>query len=214
MAFRRRGRHLTGPSDPPYPDPIATHYELLGIQPTATADEIRSAYRALARRHHPDAVSGGSAVGPGGPSMAELNEAWRVLGEPSRRAVYDASLRPKTAPRVHDDVRYPVQPDAYEGRDGGLPWFWLAMVGVLLGVFILSSQARSNPDPAPTDGLLRTGDCVVIETNLDASEVPCSGPHAGVVDQLVAFDVSCPIDTQEHRDRQGMGKACVRLVEQ
>jgi len=64
-----------------------THYERLGVARSASATEIRTAYRALARRTHPDV--NGSGVDA---SMAAVNEAWRVLGDPDRRAAYDASL--------------------------------------------------------------------------------------------------------------------------
>ncbi len=58
------------------------------MAPTASAEEIRAAYRALARRLHPDARGGRPS-----PEMAAVNEAWRVLSDPGRRAVYDAGLR-------------------------------------------------------------------------------------------------------------------------
>jgi curved DNA-binding protein CbpA len=67
-----------------------THYERLGVARSASATEIRTAYRALARRTHPDV--NGSGVDA---SMAAVNEAWRVLGDPFRRAAYDASLAPE-----------------------------------------------------------------------------------------------------------------------
>src|SRR6476659_8042296 len=65
-----------------------THYQLLGVAPTASVDEIRAAYRRLARALHPDAHGGIAA-----PAMASVNEAWRVLSDPGRRANYDATLR-------------------------------------------------------------------------------------------------------------------------
>lgn len=67
-----------------------THYERLGVDPTASPEQLRAAYRALARRLHPDARGGSPS-----PAMAELNEAWRVLSDPARRAAYDASLAPR-----------------------------------------------------------------------------------------------------------------------
>lgn len=62
-----------------------THYDVLGIARDATAGEVRAAYRAAARDHHPDA--GGDAD-----RMRQLNAAWRVLGDPARRAAYDRAL--------------------------------------------------------------------------------------------------------------------------
>ena len=61
------------------------HYEVLGVAPDASAAEVRAAYRAKARDHHPDA--GGDAA-----RMRQLNAAWRVLGDATRRAAYDRVL--------------------------------------------------------------------------------------------------------------------------
>jgi hypothetical protein len=41
--------------------------------------------------------------------------------------------------------------------------------------------------------------------------VSCAGPHQGVVEQLVPFDGVCRAPAVGHRDRQGMGIACVRF---
>lgn len=60
-----------------------SHYDTLGVDPGASADEIRSAYRRAAAAAHPDR-DGGCAE-----RMAQVNEAWEVLGDPARRAAYD-----------------------------------------------------------------------------------------------------------------------------
>lgn len=62
-----------------------THYDVLGVVRTASTAEIQTAYRAAARRLHPDA--GGSAA-----AMQRVNEAWHVLRDPSRRTAYDDTL--------------------------------------------------------------------------------------------------------------------------
>jgi DnaJ-class molecular chaperone len=59
------------------------YYLILRLTPTATADEIRSAYRRRALEVHPDVSGAGS-----GPFL-ELQEAYSVLSDPARRAVYD-----------------------------------------------------------------------------------------------------------------------------
>jgi hypothetical protein len=68
------------------------HYEELGVAPTATAAEIRTAYVALAREHHPDRNTGRSAGerAAAAARMARVNAAWTVLSDPQRRAAYDA----------------------------------------------------------------------------------------------------------------------------
>jgi molecular chaperone DnaJ len=90
---------------------LITHYERLGVSPAATTAEIKAAYHRLARRVHPDA--GGGQVGA---EMAAANEAWRVLSDPGRRAVYDASLRPSGGPRWEagpDGATRVEDPDPY-----------------------------------------------------------------------------------------------------
>jgi curved DNA-binding protein CbpA len=62
-------------------------YKVLNVDPGADAEVIRAAYRALARRDHPDV----SADPASSSKMAELNAAFEVLGDAQRRAVYDQS---------------------------------------------------------------------------------------------------------------------------
>ena len=63
-----------------------THYEVLGVLPSASTAEIKRAYRLKARLHHPD-VAGADSVG-----MQAVNQAWATLGDPSRRRAYDLLL--------------------------------------------------------------------------------------------------------------------------
>ncbi len=58
------------------------YYKTLGVPRTATADEIKKAFRKLARKHHPDA--GGDEA-----KFKELNEAYEVLSDEKKRALYD-----------------------------------------------------------------------------------------------------------------------------
>jgi curved DNA-binding protein CbpA len=64
-------------------------YEVLNVDPSADAEEIRATYRALARRAHPDVNADPAASS----KMAELNAAFEVLGHAGRRAAYDQSRR-------------------------------------------------------------------------------------------------------------------------
>ncbi|HEY1646039.1 MAG TPA: DnaJ domain-containing protein, partial [Candidatus Saccharimonadales bacterium] len=58
------------------------YYEILGISKTASADEIKSAFRKAAVEHHPD--RGGDET-----KFKELNEAYEVLKDPDKRRRYD-----------------------------------------------------------------------------------------------------------------------------
>ena len=77
-----------------------THYEVLGVPPTADAATVRRAYLHLARTHHPDFHEGDD-VGRrrAERTMQRVNEAWAVLGDEAKRRSYDRTLPPDARPR-------------------------------------------------------------------------------------------------------------------
>ncbi|WP_313384517.1 DnaJ C-terminal domain-containing protein [Chishuiella sp.] len=62
------------------------YYTVLGISKTATQDEIKKAYRKLARKHHPDLNPNNEEAAQ---KFKELNEANKVLSDPEKRKKYD-----------------------------------------------------------------------------------------------------------------------------
>lgn len=62
------------------------YYKTLGVDKNATEKEIKSAYRKLARKHHPDVNPGDSQAEE---RFKEINEAYEVLGDSEKRAKYD-----------------------------------------------------------------------------------------------------------------------------
>jgi curved DNA-binding protein CbpA len=68
-------------------------YAVLGVPPDADEETIRSAYRILARRYHPDRGAGSSAE-----KFRLINEAYETLIEPGSRRSHDLSLQPGERP--------------------------------------------------------------------------------------------------------------------
>jgi curved DNA-binding protein len=62
------------------------YYETLGVPKTATENEIRSAFRKLARQYHPDVAKDKKAAEE---KFKQINEAYEVLGDPEKRKKYD-----------------------------------------------------------------------------------------------------------------------------
>lgn len=123
-----------------------TLYDLLGVAPTATPDEIRAAYRHAARALHPDA--GGDAA-----AFRRLTTAYHILGDPAGRAGYDEYLatsgaRPATA-AGHEPGggqpgggesggSQPRPPASFPGVSREVKRGYLLMMTVTLGLFILA----------------------------------------------------------------------------
>src|SRR5499427_9662040 len=86
------------------------YYGALGVKKTATAEEIRKAFRKLARKYHPD-------VNPGDKSAEEkfkaISEANDVLSDPKKRKIYDQL-------GFYSDNIDPAAAEAY-ARGGGQP---------------------------------------------------------------------------------------------
>lgn len=79
---------------------MKNYYQILGVKPNATDNEIKSAYRVLAKRYHPDVNPNDDAAAS---KFADINEANAVLSDQKSRAEYDAKLKEANAPRPNPE---------------------------------------------------------------------------------------------------------------
>src|SRR6266403_5027325 len=89
------------------------YYSKLGVKKTATADEIRKAFRKAARKYHPDVNPGDKKAEE---KFKEISEANDVLSDPKKRKIYDQV-------GFYSDNIDPATAEAYAraGAGGGFP---------------------------------------------------------------------------------------------
>ncbi|MBP6628670.1 MAG: J domain-containing protein [Kofleriaceae bacterium] len=68
-------------------DPAVDHYKVLGVESKASIDDIKKAYRKLAKANHPDSTGGDKTKEQ---RFKQISNAYEVLGDPKKRAQYDA----------------------------------------------------------------------------------------------------------------------------
>lgn len=109
------------------------HYDILGVAPEATQEEIHKAYRRKAYQLHPDrhADKGEEDIRHATKAAAEVNEAWRILRDPVTRQIYDSSLgRQKALGRLHKGT---VSIDWGSG-----PFIFLYLMTAIIGIRLVS----------------------------------------------------------------------------
>lgn len=85
-----------------------SYFAILGISPNASVDEIRSAFRRLAKEYHPDHYAGSSE------RFRDIQEAYAVLGNSRRRREYEQSIRKVP-------IKTSLRPSTYTGPEPLIP---------------------------------------------------------------------------------------------
>lgn len=129
------------------------YYDILGVAKGASADQIKSAYRSLARKLHPDVNKAADAAA----KFAEIQEAYDVLSDPAKRRHYDQ--RGHAQPEPNDSgPHYSWSNVGQRGASGGSPVGaedLSEMFEVLFGGGGQRTRARKSraarADPPPTE---------------------------------------------------------------
>jgi len=94
------------------------YYEILGVSRDADAEELKKAYRRLARKYHPDLHPGDKEMEA---KFKEINEAYAVLHDPEKRAQYDLTGKSPFGPGMEGAGPYP--PGGFQWQDFGFGGF-------------------------------------------------------------------------------------------
>jgi len=70
---------------------MENYYEVLGVSPSASSQELKRVYQHLARQYHPDKISEETQLSDHTSRFVAVSEAWKVLGDPELRKQYDAA---------------------------------------------------------------------------------------------------------------------------
>ena len=111
------------------------YYEVLGVPRSATEDEIKRAYRQLARRYHPDINKTAEAED----RFKELGEAYEVLRDPQKRQTYDRF--------GHNGPRSPFGPGGPGGPGGGVDPFGFGGVADIFETFFGGGPTTRRAGP-------------------------------------------------------------------
>lgn len=97
------------------------YYEILGVSKTASADEIKKAYRKLALKYHPDKNPGDTVAEE---KFKQITAAYDVLGDEEKRRQYDAGAYSMNGSSTSSDNTYRQYTYTYNNPFGEDFWEW------------------------------------------------------------------------------------------
>ena len=180
------------------------YYEILGVKRDASADELKKAFRQLARKYHPDLNKGSKEAEE---KFKEINEAYQVLSDPQKKAQYDQGGHIEFGPGDTSGYRPPSYEDLF--RDYGL--------GDIFNAF--SGGSRTTRQRAGAD--LRYDIEVTLADAFSGTKIPlrsrmipCAVPAMGPVQSRVILGLPNLPGTGEIRSPQKVGNRKVMSIAQ
>jgi curved DNA-binding protein CbpA len=106
------------------------YYKILEVQPTASMEEVKRSYHRLARLHHPDLNQQALDI-----HIKRLNQAYEIIGNPAKRARYDAQ-RTEMKRRAEARANFHRQQEEQVRREPEMTW--------IEGIFGFVQELRKN----------------------------------------------------------------------
>ncbi|MEK6672090.1 MAG: molecular chaperone DnaJ [Nitrospirota bacterium] len=161
---------------------VNDYYNVLGISKNASQEEIKRAYRKLARKYHPDLNPGDKSAEP---KFKEINEAYAVIGDPKKKEEYDRFGKTPfdSGGAWHEGAGGPRFEDAFEfgmgdifgnifGKSGGARGFHAAGTDILIGLEVTLDEAFSGT--VKSINLKREAKCPTCNGSGAQSEAACA----------------------------------------
>jgi len=165
--------------------PEKNYYQILGVAETATEDEIKKAFRALAKRWHPDANKGDKSAEK---RFKEISEAYDVLSDKDKRAQYDQFRKARETGFGGGPGGFDFS-QAFKGRQGATGGFSFGDIGDLGDLFssIFGGEPRYSERAGRTYRPQKGEDTVIsLEISFDKS---VSGGKTAIT---IPRDETCP----------------------
>jgi hypothetical protein len=144
-------------------EPLPTYYDVLQVERDASPDRVRSAYRKLAQKYHPDKMPDNANASR---AMAAINAAYEVLSDGHRRAEHDLWIRraERTSAPVPALPAVPQNLWAYLHPATSWPWYLLfgtmtvalGTVATALYLTAMPARAATAPSVQPCSAALAT----------------------------------------------------------
>ena len=176
------------------------HYSVLGVTPASEDGVIRSAYRSLMRRYHPDADSSAESS----ERAREINEAYRILGDRERRAQYDEQMK-EQSPLKFEPFRADP-PRTRSSRLGPLAAIGFAALALGMVAFAVSPELRDlgslspsrsgseEPTPRPKPSVVKAA----VQNKSAPTEDFCSDASANGLIKAELFRRAAQLRPEEH----------------
>lgn len=122
-----------------------TYYDILEVIPSASDEIIKSAYKALSKKHHPDIYQGDPNFA--NKRMAMINEAYEVLSDPAKRKRYDESFINEHE-KVVTDILFAGdtikhQPSQQSSGHNGCSGYLSNIIGVIFWIVVIAFAVRA-----------------------------------------------------------------------